>query len=350
MPEETGERSAKKRRGCGLGCLLAAVLALGVVFLAGVGMVVWSLRDNADSAVSLSFGHGRSGSGEDENPRMREVWSSGHGDTKVVRIPLTGLIFLDGGGWATHEAGSTETTLRAIRRATHDTEVRAIILEVDSGGGGITASDILYRELCKFKEADEERVIVALMGDVAASGGYYVCLAADAILAHPTTLTGSIGVLMQSFNVRDLAQKIGVRDVTIKSGENKDLLNPMGELTPAQRTMLQGVVDDLHSRFVGLVAENRNLEEENVRALADGRVFLAEAAKEAGLIDGIGYAVDAEDTVSEMLDDAEIIVYRYEEEPSLLDFLRGGPSFFGRADLRGLLDAAGARLMYRWPF
>ena len=142
-------------------------------------------------------------------------------------------------------ASSASAALRAIKRATHDPDVEGILLEVDSGGGGITASDILYESLQEFRDADTDRVVVAIFGDVAASGAYYISLAADHIIAHPTTITGSIGVLMQSINARQLGEKIGVHDVTIKSGKNKDILNPLQDLTEEQRALLQGIVDDL---------------------------------------------------------------------------------------------------------
>ncbi len=342
----------KKRKGCGWGCLTAAVVVIGLVLVVAAGLAVWAVKDHGGSDLSWLFGSGTKGAGggEDESPHMREIWSSGNGTTRVVRIPLTGMIMFQEGGWDSDASGATETTLRSIRRATSDPQVQGILLEVDSGGGGITASDILYDALLAFRDAQEGRVIVAHMGDVAASGGYYVALAADYIMAHPTTLTGSIGVLMQSYNVRDLAGKIGLRDVTIKSGENKDLLNPFSELSEEQRRMLQQVVDALHARFIGLVAESRELPEAQVRELADGRVFLAADALASGLIDGIGYADDAAETASELLGGAELEIYRYSEEPSIFDLLRGGPSFFGASNLRGLLDGGGSRLMYRWPF
>lgn len=340
--------TVNKKRGCGLGCLAVAMLGMLLLFVVagGVFFVV--------AARQSGGGHGflnRGGAtmGEDELPRLREVWSSGDGAIKVARIPLNGAIMLSDNGWLPGENGSAAAALRAIRCATVDSEVQALLLEIDSPGGGITASDVLYREVCNFKEAQEGRIVVALLGDIAASGGYYVALAADRIVAHPTTITGSIGVLMQSFNLSELTDKLGIKDVTIKSGANKDMLNPLREVSPAQLAMLQEVVDAMHTRFVRLVADHRELSEAQVRALADGRIFLADQAKESGLIDGIGYAADAEDQVAELLKDDDLRFIRYVEQPSLFDLFRA-PSLLGAADVKRLLSRTETRLLYQMPF
>ena len=233
------ELSGKKKSGCGLGCMTMALIAGGVVVLVAVIAAV-ALSSFSKQLTGKKNTHHMFASsthmegGEDEVPDLQEVWSSGseHG-VKVVRIPLTGLIMLGEEGWGGgSSASSAGAALRAIQRATHDPEVEGIILEVDSGGGGITASDIIYKALQDFKKAKRGRVIVTLMGDIAASGAYYISLPSDLILAHPTTITGSIGVIMQSYNIKELAAKIGIKDETFKSGANKDILNPFQDVTP----------------------------------------------------------------------------------------------------------------------
>jgi protease-4 len=343
------EEKQRRRKGCGPGCLAAFLAGMAVFFLL-VAAAVFLCASAGERLCRLrDFGLARAtGRGEDEMPRMREVWSSGSGEIKVARIRLEGIISLDRGTWSRGGEGSAATALRAIRRATADSDVRAIILEIDSPGGGITDSDVLHHALSAFRESEEGRAVVALMGDMAASGGYYVALAADRILAHPTTLTGSIGVLLQSLNVRELSEKLGIRDITIKSGANKDLLNPLRDLSPEQAAMLQGVVDTLHARFVRLVASSRRLPEEEVRPLADGRVFLAEEARAAGLIDDIGYAADAETVAAELLGDDNLRFIRYLDEPSLMDFFRPA-RLFGAAEWRAFLrDESSPRLLYQW--
>jgi len=288
--------------------------------------------------------------GEDEAPFMTETWSAGRGDVKVVRIPVEGLIMLgEGSMW---RSGNANTVLRSIRRATHDDEVKGLLLEINSGGGGITDSDVIYRALLRFKEADPGRVIVSIFGDTAASGAYYIALASDHIIAHPTTCTGSIGVVLQTYNIKELAQRLGISDVTITSGENKDMLNPFKDVKPEQREMLQGVISAMHSRFVSLVVQNRKLPREVVEPLADGRIFVAEEAWKHKLIDGIGYAEDAQSKIAELLNAEDgVKVYRYGEHVTLMDIL-SRPGFGMQVDLKRLLqnETDGAKLMYKWSF
>jgi len=318
---------------------------MGGLGLTVVVALIFALNRNDDGLAGVTgWRTPRTEWGADERPNLVEVWSSGSGEVKVARILVRGLILLDTPGLFS-EGGTASAALRAIKRATVDPDVRGIILDVDSGGGGITASDILYQALLDFKRKGQGRVVVAQFGDVAASGAYYIALAADRIVAHPTTLTGSIGVIMQSYNIRDLAAKLGITDVTIKSGANKDLLNPFGELTNEQRTMLQGVVDALHDRFVSLTAERRNLDESVVRAIADGRVFLATEALKQGLIDQVGYAENVDVLAASLLETNTIRVIRYEEPRGLMDlFLRKPGMGF---NLQNLIDGGEARLMYR---
>jgi len=337
----------KKRSGCRVGCL--GLLVLGVVCClvaaAGIGALVFRVGIGGFADASGWHRAGRVECGVDECPDLIEVWSAGSGDVKVARIPLRGLILFEAPGFLL-DGGSAEAALRAIKRASADPDVRGIILDVESGGGGITASDILYQALLDFKAGGEGRVVVAQFGDVAASGAYYIALAADQIVAHPTTLTGSIGVLMQSYNIRELAGKLGIADVTIKSGAHKDLLNPFGEMSDEQRAMLQGVVNALHDRFVSLTALRRGLDEAAVRAVADGRVLLAADALKLGLIDRIGYARDAERTTAELLESDAVCVIRYEEPFRLFDLFRRRPGGMG-VNLGSLLDGGGTRLLYR---
>jgi len=249
-------------------------------------------------------------------------------------------------------SGNANTVLRSIRRATHDEDVKGLILEINSGGGGITDSDVIYRALLRFKEADPERVIVSIFGDTAASGAYYIALASDYILAHPTTLTGSIGVVLQTYNIKELAQRLGISDVTITSGENKDMLNPFKDVKPEQREMLQKVISAMHSRFVSLVVQHRKLPMDVVEPLADGRVFVAEEAWKHKFIDGIGYAEDAQAKIAELLKAEDgVKVYRYGEHVTLFDLL-SRPGFGLQFDLKRLMqnEANGPKLMYRWSF
>lgn len=343
-PAEPQAPVRKSRRGGCFAVIIVLAVMIGLVALA-IAAGIAALMGEDDVAESPGLAQGPYG--RDDVPELREVWSTGRGGTKAVRIPISGMIMLDSAaGWRMGSPGTAQSALQSIRRATHDTEVKALILEIDSGGGGITASDILYAAVKEFKARDPERVVVSLFGDVGASGAYYIALASDVIMAHPTTMTGSIGVLLKSYDLRGLAEKVGVKDVTIKSGENKDILNPLKELSEAQEKMLQGVVDALHDRFVTLVAKERDLPEVRVRELADGRIFLAEEAIELGLVDVLGYSVDAFAMAAERLSVEELKVYRYEVRFSLGDLLRS-PGLLGQAWL-GIAPRHDARAMYRW--
>lgn len=324
--------------------LVVGFFVLLVFFLARSALD--SLRDAGSIRVRSAVTTPARRAGIDEHPHFREVWSSGRGEIKVVRIPLTGMIMLEERGWSHGASGSAGTVLRSIRRATADPKVSGIILEINSGGGGITASDVLRKALQDFRAGREGRVVVTLMGDIAASGAYYVASVSDKILAYPTTITGSIGVLIQTVNVNELAERLGIRDVTIKSGASKDLLNPLAAPDEAQRQMLQEVVDQMHERFVRLVAESRDLPLGEVQEIADGRIFLADTAMEMGLVDQLGYARDAEKTIARLLESEEVKVFRYEPEFSFTELFRR-PSLFGLS-VRDLLSADEPRLMYRW--
>ena len=330
----------RQKSGCLRGCLIAAlVLAVIVALFIGFCVMLYMVGSKELAKTNGSEdGFTESASG------LHEVWSCDYEipddatddavPRKAIRIPLTGTIDLSGddSGFLGGGHNSTATTLRAIRRATEDPSVDAILLEVDSGGGGITASDILYHELMLFKESDDGRKIVVLMGDMAASGAYYASLPADRILAHPTTLTGSIGVLLSSYNIRQLADKIGVVDNTIQSGENKTILSPMKDLTEEQRAMLQTTVDELYGRFAGLVSQHRGIPMQDLKTIADGRIYTASQALGLKLIDGIGYEADALDAVYELLGKpAEgVEFYQYERKNSFRD-LFSSPEFWGKA-------------------
>lgn len=338
--------SKRARSGC-----LAAVITVAVVLALGIAALV------AVVVVGVSMQGGMSGAGRpwaraqkgvDEFPGCQRVWSYGAGDIQVVRIQLSGVIMRsEGEGLFGTPVDPVAAVLEAIQDAKQDPAISGIILEIDSPGGEITASDIIYRALLDFKEAQPGRVVVALFGDVAASGAYYVAMAADHVIAHPTTLTGSIGVLISALNMKALGDKIGIQDVTIKSGENKDMLNPLREISDEERAILQNVVDELYGRFVELIVQARELPAERVRAMADGRVFTAGQAMELGLIDEIGYWEDAVARTAALLDADEVKVFRYEPRRlSLIAMLRG-QSASARV-IGELMRWPRVRIMYLW--
>jgi protease-4 len=171
-----------------------------------------------------------------------------------------------------------------------DSSVKAIVIRVDSPGGAVAPSQEIYEEILKIKE---KKKVVVSMGSVAASGGYYISAPADKIVANPGTLTGSIGVIMEIPNVSGLMKKIGVSAEIIKSGKNKDIASMYKSLTKEQRDILQEVLDDVHEQFISAIADARNIEFEEVKKIADGRIFTGKKAKQIGLVDEIGNLQDA---------------------------------------------------------
>ncbi|HQT96337.1 MAG: hypothetical protein B7Z62_01980 [Deltaproteobacteria bacterium 37-65-8] len=197
---------------------------------------------------------------------------------KVAVISVSGLI------------SDSEPTIEQLKRFGKDDSVKAIVLRIDSPGGGVGPSQEIYEEV---KKARAKKPVLASMGALAASGGYYIACAAQRVYANPGTITGSIGVVMPFMNVKDLVEKIGVKGMTVKSGVFKDIGSPMRDMTPQERELLQGVVDNVHLQFVNAVAAGRNLDREDVLRIADGRIFTGEQARGLGLVDVLGNLEDA---------------------------------------------------------
>ena len=285
----------------------------------------------------------------DEEPTMNEVWSYGHGDAKVARIAVEGAIMRgEEGGFFDTPVDRVESVLAQIRAAKNDDEIRGIILEVDSPGGGVTPSDEIYSALREFKKSDDKRRVVVFMRDLAASGGYYVSMAGDWLIAEPTTIVGSIGVIMGSMNFKGLAEKVGVKDVTVKSGKNKDLLNPLTEIDTNQLALLQKMIDATFERFFGIVKDSRQIKESTLRELADGRIFDSGEALKLRLVDQIGYWDDAVEKMSAMLGEKDVHVIRYETRMNLLDRLLSAETRAPALNFENLKQAARPKVQYLW--
>lgn len=190
------------------------------------------------------------------------------------------------------EITGSRTVAQLLRRASRDPRVKALVVYIDSPGGSAAAAQEIFRAIRRFKERTG-RPVVAAMGDVAASGGFYVACAADKIYALPSTLTGSIGVIWQSVNVERLLTNLGIKPETLKAGRFKDTGSFFRGMTPQERELLQRMLNDVHEQFIADVAKGRNLPVEKVRAVADGRVFTGRQAKALGLVDELGSLDDA---------------------------------------------------------
>ncbi len=208
---------------------------------------------------------------------------------KIAVVDVTGLIInADRPGLLQAGTNPVSDLAEQLQAARSDASVVAVVLRINSPGGGVTASDIMYREVMRFR-SETRKPVVALMQDVAASGGYYLACSADHIVAHPTTVTGSIGVIIQTVSLGPALARIGIETDAITSGPLKDAANPLGSLTDPQRAVLQGLVNDFYEQFLDVVRTSRPaLDDTRLRELADGRVMSGSAAADAGLVDETG--------------------------------------------------------------
>lgn len=211
---------------------------------------------------------------------------------------------------------------RQIKEFANRDDIKAVIIRINSPGGSVAPSQEIYGEV---KRLSSRKKVVASMSSVAASGGYYIALGADKIVANPGTITGSIGVIVQYMNFEGLLSKIGLKGNVIKSGEFKDSGSPLREMTDVEKKLLQELVDDVQEQFVEAVVEGRDLEPEAVRKLADGRIFSGSQAFDLGLVDEMGGLAEAVELVSKMagLDEDPSIVYSKKKVGGLLKYFTG---------------------------
>jgi protease-4 len=211
-------------------------------------------------------------------------------------------------------------TLESLKHFRETSAVKALVLRIDSPGGGVGPSQEIYAEVLKTRAV---KPVVASMGAVAASGGYYIAAAADGIVANPGTVTGSIGVIMGYTNFRELIERIGLTPVVIKSGTFKDMGSPTREMTQQEKDLLQGVIDDMHQQFVAAIADGREMPAEKIAPLADGRIFSGKQAKAEGLVDRLGNFEDAVDWAGELggISGSVSTVYEEEDKFKLLRYL-----------------------------
>lgn len=201
-------------------------------------------------------------------------------------------------------------------------DVKAIVVRINSPGGGVGPSQEIYREV---KRVSAKKKVIASMGAVGASGGYYIAAAANKIVANPGTITGSIGVIMEFANAEELLNKIGFKGYVIKSGEYKDTGSPLRSMKEDEKRLLQNVIDDVHRQFVDVVVENRKLKLDVVKKFADGRIFSGQQAKDIGLVDDIGNFQDAIDIAASManINGKPVVLYPGEKGIRLWDIIFG---------------------------
>jgi len=249
---------------------------------------------------------------------LKEFTLEGSGTDKILLIPVNGLISDRPKKGLIHTSASlVEQIVSQINKAENDKQIKAVLFKINSPGGTITASDLLYHEISLFKERTGTKITVSMM-DVATSGAYYISLPADLIMAHPTTVTGSVGVIYLQPKVGGLMDKIGLSVDVKKYGKNKDMGSPFRDSSEEEQKLMQKAVNDFGERFIRLVQKHRKPERQALSEISTARVFLAEEALKLGLVDKIGYLSDAVKE-SKMLagisKDARVVVYRRNEFP-----------------------------------
>jgi protease-4 len=255
----------------------------------------------------------------DTTPRaLQEYTLEGTGKEKILLLSVNGLISdTPKRGMFGTSPSLVEQISVQLNKAKTDPQIKAVLLKVNSSGGTITASDILYQELTLYKSKSGSKIAVIMM-DVAASGAYYLSLPADMIMAHPTTITGSVGVILLRPKVNTLMEKVGASVEITKFGSHKDMGSPFRPSTDDERKLIQKTVDTMGKRFIDLVAKHRQLDEASLKEVSTARVFVADEALQLRLIDKIGYISDAVKNTRELAGlsaDARVVVYRRKDMP-----------------------------------
>ena len=237
----------------------------------------------------------------DYQPKFQKRTITGKGESEILVIHLQGIISEE----SYYGSGSVkpETIKAKLEQAARDDKVKAVILQIDSPGGAITATDKIYHYLRQFRQ-ESDKPIVAYLDTVAASGGYYAALAADQIIAHPTCITGSIGVIMSFFQMKELLEnKLGIKHIVIKSARHKDIGSISREISEEEFKILNNVIQEMYRRFLEVVKQGRpnlKVQEAELLKIADGRIYTGKQAMHLGLIDDIGYRQKAVDKACEL--------------------------------------------------
>ena len=291
---------------------------------------------------------------------LHETTIRGEGSAKILWLPISGFISDTPSRQAfglIEQPSTLAQVSRALDRAETDDAIRAVVLRIDSPGGTVAAADEIYTRIRRYHEATGVPVI-ASFGGVAASGGYYVGLAADTLIAQPTTITGSIGVILVGVNTAGLLDKLGIENQSYTSGPHKDILSPLRPATAEERAIVQRVVDSLFARFVDVLERRRpDLDRAHLDTITDGRILAAPDARELGLVDTIGHIDDVIDIARERagVDNARVIrYYRGGHAPATLS--AGLASVAPQAELgpagsafeRWLAHSTGPQPLYLW--
>jgi len=290
---------------------------------------------------------------------LQETTISGEGKDKILLIDISGALTTSKDSGIFPEPSLPARLKEELTKAEKDDHIKAVILRINTPGGTVTSSDILYHELREFKQNRKVPIITSIM-DIGTSGGYYVAMASDYIFAHPSTITGSIGVIMLTLNGQGLLEKIGIEPTPIVSGPNKSMGSPFRAMKEEERAIFQDVINRLYARFLAVVEEGRpNLAPSKIRQLADGRIYTADIAKSEGLIDEIGYLDDAIERAKKAakLTDAQVITYtRSSSDTHQNIYSQFKPPTVGSLGfpqinvntMMGMLHSGPPQMMYMW--
>ncbi len=289
-----------------------ALLIAFVLFVVSIGF---------NAITMVAFG-GLGAIFEEEDEKWREhVIERGEDLGKIAVLEINGVM------QETYEAPlffdtttyRHRTFLSMLEHAGKDPNVEGILIRVNSPGGGVVESAEIHNKILEIKEEYHKPIFIS-MGSMAASGGYYIAAPADKIIANPSTITGSLGVIFQTINVTELADEFGIRQETIKSGPYKDIMSPTREMLDEERAILQSMIDEAYSDFVHVIAQGRDIEEATVREIADGRIYSGRQAQELKLVDELGSYDDAIALMKDQIG-RDLSVIRYESTFRLNQFL-----------------------------
>jgi len=294
----------------------------------------------------------------DSTDPFKEFTLEGSQTPKVLLIQANGQIAEGPSqGLLRDRPGMVPDIVSQLRLAEKDDDIGAVVIKINSPGGTVTASDVLYHELNAFKEKTGVKMVAVFMG-VAASGGYYIALPADRIVAHPTTITGSVGVIFLQPKVEGLMEKIGVGVDVSKSGDQKDMGSPFRPSTEEEARLLQDLTDQLGQRFIDLVTRHRQVSPEALAEISTARIFLAEEARQLGLVDRIGYvddAIQSAKTLAGLPDDARVVIYRRDKFPDDTIYNTAGTTSSSNEpdlvhiELPGSIGELSSGFFYIWP-
>lgn len=277
-------------------------------------------------------------------------------DNRILRVPIVGAIAEDLSPVVGAAGGTVSQVRRALKLAATQENIKGVMLDINSPGGGVTDSDEIWRLIKAFRDKHPEKPVMAFFGSVAASGGYYIAAACNKILARPTTITGSIGVIASTYDISEALKKIGVKPETLISPHTpyKDIMSPTRPMTDEERQKVVAIIEEMYQRFVDVVDEGRpELSRDQVQTLANGLIYSAQQARSNGLVDKVANADEAYQELCKMMSVEGAQVVEQRRIPNLGDLLFGArsdrPKTAGDSLAAVLFQTTGSRFLYFWP-